>query len=262
MAPPLSAAAALVRRHDPDRFLATLFAPAAARETLFVLYAFNHEIARAPEIASQPELALIRLSWWREVVEGVPHRHEIAAPLALLIAAGRLERAPLITLIEARENEVVPDFPTFSAWRAHLFAGAGGLAVAAGRVLGVDAEPALTRFGAAYGAAGLLRSVPFQARLGRVLLPADVLAAHGLSPAAVVEAPEAPALARVRRALAARAQSWLAEAQALGLPRPALPAALPAVLARRDLLRPEARAEPRGLAARLAVLAAALRRRF
>ena len=34
------------------------------------LYAFNHELARAREAVSEPPLALIRLQWWREVVEG------------------------------------------------------------------------------------------------------------------------------------------------------------------------------------------------
>ena len=40
----VSALGALVRRHDPDRFLTALFAPEAKREGLFVLYAFNHEL--------------------------------------------------------------------------------------------------------------------------------------------------------------------------------------------------------------------------
>ena len=62
--------AALVRQHDPDRFLTALFAPAAQRDALLALYAFNHELARAREVASEPTLALIRLQWWREVVDG------------------------------------------------------------------------------------------------------------------------------------------------------------------------------------------------
>ena len=61
---------ALVRRHDPDRFLTALFAPPEKRDALLTLYAFNHELARAREAVSEPPLALIRLQWWREVVEG------------------------------------------------------------------------------------------------------------------------------------------------------------------------------------------------
>ena len=60
----------LVREADKDRFLATLFAPAAQRPALFALYAFNAEIARVRDIAREPMPGEIRLQWWREVVEG------------------------------------------------------------------------------------------------------------------------------------------------------------------------------------------------
>ena len=73
----LSAVGEIVRRHDPDRFLTALFAPAERREALFVLYAFNHELARAREVAREPMLAMVRLQWWREVVEGARRRHEV-----------------------------------------------------------------------------------------------------------------------------------------------------------------------------------------
>jgi len=42
-----------VRRHDRDRFQTVLFAPAARREALFALYAFNYEIARVRERISE-----------------------------------------------------------------------------------------------------------------------------------------------------------------------------------------------------------------
>src|SRR5580692_9280 len=79
---------AFVRRHDPDRFLTALFAPPDKRPALLALYAFNHELARAREAAHEPALALIRLHWWREVVEGAPRAHEVATPLAASLAAG------------------------------------------------------------------------------------------------------------------------------------------------------------------------------
>ena len=102
------AIAALVRRHDPDRFLTALFAPPEQRDALLTLYAFNHELARAREVVSEPPLALIRLQWWREVVEGAPRRHEVAEPLRAAIDAGQLERDDLLAMIDAREAEAEP----------------------------------------------------------------------------------------------------------------------------------------------------------
>ena len=103
------AIAALVRRHDPDRFLTALFAPPEKRDALLTLYAFNHELARAREVVSEPPLALIRLQWWREVVEGAHRRHEVADPLRAAIEAGAARsRATCCALIDAREAEAEP----------------------------------------------------------------------------------------------------------------------------------------------------------
>src|SRR5579871_2069282 len=104
--------AAVVRRCDPDRFLTALFAPAEKRDALFALYAFNHELARAREVVTEPPLSLIRLQWWREVVDGAYRRHEVAAPLRAAVDAGHLDRNDLLRLIDAREAEAEPEFTT------------------------------------------------------------------------------------------------------------------------------------------------------
>lgn len=260
--PPLSACAALVRRHDPDRFLCALFAPPSGREALFALYAFNHELARAREVVSEPTLALIRLQWWREVVEGTAKRHEVATPLAAAIESGALRRDDLLAMIDGREAEADEAIPTRAAWHAYLEATAGGVMAAAGRALGAPASllPRLRRLGTAHGIAGQLRNLPALARAGRVLLPQDVLGAHGLTIHDITAAKGADRLAPALAELAAEAGSILAE-EAGPLPRPFIAAALPAVLARRDLRR----AVPpphRGLGDRLAVLRAWARGRI
>jgi phytoene synthase len=51
----------LVRAADKDRYLAGLFAPAAARRHLYALYAFASEIARVREAAREPLPGEIRL---------------------------------------------------------------------------------------------------------------------------------------------------------------------------------------------------------
>jgi 15-cis-phytoene synthase len=245
--------AELVRRHDPDRFLTALFAPAEKRDALLALYAFNHELARAREVVSEPPLALIRLQWWREVVEGAPRRHEVAEPLSAAVAAGELDRGDLLSVIDAREAETEPSFASVAAWRDYLFAGAGGLMVAAGRLLGAPEPEGLRPLGAAYGIAGLLRSVGALARQGRCMLPIDRLAAHGLTPEQVVAN---PAMAgAVMRELADLGLGLL---HPVALPRHAVAAALPAVFARRDLRRAPRFSAQRYLGDRLAIVAAGL----
>lgn len=252
--PALPAYAETVHKHDPDRFLTALFASPAKRDTLLLLYAFNHELARAREVVSEPMLALIRLQWWREVVEGERKRHEIATPLSDALAAGHLARGDLLEMIDARERETEPSMPDHAAFLRYLDGTAGTLAVAAARWLGASEPEQARPFGRAYGMAGQLRSVATLASQGRCQLPEDLLAAQGLCVHDVIAEPASGSLRPVVTRLAAEGIGWLDG------PRPRraeIAAVLPGALARRDLRRPFAPPGPRGLGDKLAVLTAA-----
>jgi phytoene synthase len=257
------ALATLVRQHDPDRFLTALFAPPTKRDALLTLYAFNHELARAREVASQPTLALIRLQWWREVIEGAPRHHAVATPLRAAIDAGLLQREDLLALIEAREIEADPQIDTLSDWRTYLMTGAGGVSVAAARLLGASQPETVRPLGAAYGVSGLLRSWRLLAAHGRCLLPIDLLDGQGLSIEAAIAAPESAAVQAVLARLAVEGHAFMRQGAATTVRGDAVAAALPAVLARRDLARWPQEAPPRrGIGDRLAVAIAGLRGRF
>jgi phytoene synthase len=267
----LSPIAAFARAHDPDRFLAALFAPPERREAIFTLIAFNHELARAREAASHPMAALIRLQWWRDALEealaGKPaRRHEVAEPLHAALTAGSLDPTALGAMIDAREAETdeagIPTEADFVAW---LRGTAGGFAYAAGLALGGSAEEAekLRALGAAYGLAGVLRSVVAHAAQGRCLLPGDRLAAAGLNAEAVISAPTQPALLALCAEMAAEGLEALRTAPR-DVPKGLMAAGLLAVLAARDLRRLAAGklvAMPRGVADRVAVIWAGWRGR-
>jgi phytoene synthase len=250
---------ALVRKHDPDRFLTALFAPPGHRDALLTLYAFDHELARAREVTSEPHLALIRLHWWREIVEGARRRHEVATPLAALLDDGRLAPETLLPIIDAYEIEAEPSIETLPIWRTWLLDGAGGIAVAAAGLLGAP-EPEMFRGpGAGYGAARVIRWNQALAIRGRCLLPADLLADQGFSVEEAIAAPLSGEVKTVLRRLTQEGQRLLASGVSGRMPRAVIAAALPAVLARRDFRRgPEAVPGPRGLADRLAVTCSGL----
>jgi phytoene synthase len=161
----------LIRRVDPDRWLASRFiGDPVARADVIALYAFNYEISRAAEVASQPLIGEMRLAWWREVVEetfaGAPmRRHPAAEALAGAVRRHGLPREALEAMIEARRRDL-------EAWplnpaevEPYVDATAGGLMALAARALARNAEPnALRHAGRAWGLAGLFR-------LGR--LPAE-----------------------------------------------------------------------------------------
>lgn len=244
----LSPLAALVRQHDHDRFLAALFVPEPAREALFALYAFNFEIARVCEIVSEPMLGQIRLQWWREVVgaayAGVPPRaHPVAEALTAAIRKHGLTRNHFDRMIDAHERDLDDAAPaTLAVLEDYAEATAGGLVHLALEILDVRegaATEAACEAGIAYGLAGLLRAMPFHARIGRRTLPAETAQAAGLDLCDIASPRSRPALQRAVAVIgeAATAHLHAARRQRLQLPRAALPALLPAVAAAGALRR-------------------------
>ena len=101
-----------LRRVDPDRWLSSRFiSDAATRADVVALYAFDHELARAPKVASNALLGEIRLTWWREALDEIfgampVRRHPTAQALAGIVARYGLARAPLEAMIDARYREL------------------------------------------------------------------------------------------------------------------------------------------------------------
>ncbi|HTT85374.1 MAG TPA: squalene/phytoene synthase family protein [Rhizomicrobium sp.] len=218
-----AACAAVVRRSDPDRYFASLFAPAGRRPLLFALYAFNHEIVRATEIAREPMMAEIRLQWWREAVdearEGRPRAQPAAIGLAELLQRAPLAAGALHALIDARGEEISSaPFAHLVAIEAHADATSGALMRVAATLLNADAgvDDLAREAGIAYGLAGILRSMPFHAARGKSFLPADLLAARG-DKGAIVQ-------------VANMARDHFEKARRLPIPRGVVPAILPASL--------------------------------
>ena len=207
---------ALVRRVDPDRWLASRFiADGPARADVIALYAFNDELARIAPAVTNPLMGEIRLAWWREAVDemaqGQPvRRHPVAQALAGAVGGGRLDPDWLYRMVDARGADLdEAPFADEAALYAYLDGSAGALMAAAAQRLGA-ADPLLAVRSAAraWGVAGLARSHWLGTMRNR--LPADWT---GQSVAAAVD-------------LA------LAEAALDTLPVPAFPAVAYATLAK------------------------------
>lgn len=102
----------VVRRHDPDRWLASRFiADVKAREDVIALYAFDHELSKIPDIASDPIMREIRLTWWVEVLDeifdGRPVRkHPVTLALAKAIERRKIPREQFDAILEPRFENV------------------------------------------------------------------------------------------------------------------------------------------------------------
>src|ERR1700754_628908 len=130
----------LVRETDKDRFLATLFAPAAKRPPLFALFAFNVEIVRVRDVAREPMPGEIRLQWWREVLEGgrieEGRAHPVAAALTEAVVRHDLPVNTLLELIDAHTFDLYDDpMPTLAHVQAYAVKTSAALFDLAARIL-------------------------------------------------------------------------------------------------------------------------------
>ena len=184
----LSYCGQVVRSHDPDRFLLSLFAPPAARESLWALFAFNYEIAKTREVVSETATGQLRLLWWREAIEkiyqgGEVPDHAVLRPLKVAIQVYELPREDFETLIYAREfdlEDVAPgnldgllkylDFTNTPLMRMAVMIAGGN----------PDYEP-LHPVAVNYALMGVIRAVRFHATQRRCYLPEDLMKQHGVT---------------------------------------------------------------------------------
>ena len=122
------ACARIVERDDPHLHATALFAHEPARARLMVLYAFDIEISRATRASAESLIPRMRLQWWSDIVNdaarGAPVKaHEVAAPLAGLIAGGVVRDQDAAAMIQARVLELERPFDdiAFEHWRRLRF---------------------------------------------------------------------------------------------------------------------------------------------
>ena len=170
----LNACAAIVQRGDPDRFMAAMAAPLAARRVLFPLYAFNVEVARAPWVTQETMIAEMRLQWWRdavgEIAAGGPvRRHEVITPLAGVLATDMA--AKMDEFVAVRRWDIYKDpFEDAVHFERYIDQTAGTLMWVSARLLGPAAEDVVRHVGYAGGVAAWLRAIPDLEARGRVPL--------------------------------------------------------------------------------------------
>ncbi|PIB93034.1 squalene/phytoene synthase family protein [Caulobacter sp. FWC2] len=202
----------LVRRVDPDRWLASRFiGDLAARADVIALYGMNYELARVAGGVTNALMGEIRITWWREAMEEIaagkpPRKH----PNVEALAASKFDPNALAALAEARFTDLDEGpLKDEAAVLAYVDATAGAMAVLAARRLDPSADPHAVKGGArAFGLTGLWRLK----QAGRSRLP------EAWTQADVAERVEA--------------QLKAARGEVRGLPVAAFPAVAPAALVR------------------------------
>jgi len=186
-----------VRREDRDRFVLALMAPQARREALFALFAHAIEAARVPGLVSEPVLGLMRLQYWRDLIDaedpmGAARGNPVAEALVrdALPVLGERGRALLHEALQAHADDLPPDPPPDVVTVTRLASGTvGAITEAAVVMLGATdgaSHQAARHVGTAWGLLEVARTTPRQIRQGRLRLPLDAVAAVGSAAATIL----------------------------------------------------------------------------
>jgi 15-cis-phytoene synthase len=240
--------AALARAHARDQWLGALYADKSARDALLALASFDYEIRQALKRTPNPNLAAIRLAWWREAIAGERRDEAGGNPVALALRAAidayALPQAWLEAMLDARLQEIAPqdDFD-LAAFRAFAHESEGARLRLASRIAsgGQDLDPADAHApaGMALALTRLLKELPFKAGSAPTLIPTDVAARSGTGAADFDARLAGPGVIAACAELRGLARDELAEAERrLKSPSPAiLPAFIPLAPLRLDLDR-------------------------
>ena len=228
-----------VRGHDYDRYLSALLTRDPPRSGLMSLYAFAAEIARVPELVSEPVLGEIRLQWWRDTISA--GNSATGSPIADAVVATCVTHALpvglLLGMIDARSFDVagdtMPDEPHLTAYLAKT---EGALLNLSARVLGATEgetlEAAAAAGGEALGLTRLLLALPRQLSKRRVMVPETLLRASGASVEELLAGSDSASITRALDQLRDRAHAAvrLAAPSLAQLPRATRSAFLPLAL--------------------------------
>jgi 15-cis-phytoene synthase len=236
----------LVQKHDADRYVATLFAPADRRPHLHALQAFSLEIAGVRAAAKEPMPGEVRLQWWRDVLNGQREEeangHPVGMAIRDTIAVNKLPLQAFLDMIDARAFDLYDEPPAdWNALEGYCGETSSALFRLASIILMKGEEPGSAEVaghaGVAYALAGLLRAFPWHSRRGQVFLPQSVLTAVGLDREDIVSGSDTPKLRAALSEMRTRAYDHLARARALkGGIRPEIKAAfLPLAMVERYL---------------------------
>ena len=225
---------------EPDRYLAALLAPPAARDGLLALAAFSAELGRIGHLVTrEPMMGEFRLQWWRDALASPDPAPRTGNPIADALRETAVRHAlpvPLLLgMIDAHASDLEAEpFATEAALDRYLAGSEAAQFNLATRFTGGSEGPHLEAASAAagrsYGLVRLLLGLPHALAQGRLPLPRARLERAGIDD--IPGQPDPAKIAAWMTSLSGevRANLEAARQHVAKLPRPARVAFLPLAL--------------------------------
>ncbi|KAI9095847.1 isoprenoid synthase domain-containing protein [Phlyctochytrium arcticum] len=216
----LNYAQTLLRTHDWDTYLTTLFLPPTARMAVTAIRGINVETAKAVDVGDRGRG---RVEFWKGAVDsafkGTPVNHPLPILLAHTLSLGvPLSQTWFKRLITARLQTLsnpspFPSLAALETYAENTSASVLYLTLEACGIRDPRADHAASHVGKAVGVQSVLRGVPVTIKDRGLWIPAEVMARHGLAAETLFREGPSPALSDIAFEIATLANDHLITAR-------------------------------------------------
>ncbi|CAK9807401.1 NADH dehydrogenase (ubiquinone) complex I, assembly factor 6 [Anthophora plagiata] len=185
----------LVRKHDYENFLCTLFLSYETRAVAFAIRAFNVEVAQVRDQVNDYKIGEMRLKFWidalNNIYKGSSPQNPIMLELHEILQKYSLSKHYFKRLIDIRSEKLCDysfnDMTAIERYAEYSNSSIYYLLLEAHGVTNINADHAASHMGKAHGIINLIRSVRYNAAKRINMLPQDILMKYGVSTEAVLQ---------------------------------------------------------------------------
>ena len=185
------------------------------RAAITALYAYCREVDDAVDEVADPDIARMKLAWWRTEVDalfdGSP-QHPVTTALLPVVRRYAITRNQLQTVIDGMQMDLeTMRYVDFAALELYCHRVAGVVGLMSVEIFGYT-DPATLGYardlGIAFQLTNIIRDVGEDARRGRIYLPQEDLSRFGVASADVLQARASPEFSNLMAFEVQRARSW------------------------------------------------------
>lgn len=166
-----------------------LFLPQEQRSAITALYAFCREVDDVVDECSEPQIARIKLQWWREEIQQTfagSARHPVTQALQPCLSAFKLPIEHFLEIIDGMQMDLEQTrYPCFDDLASYCYRVAGVVGLLSVAIFGFR-NPATMDYARDLGTAlqltNILRDLREDASRGRIYIPEDEMRRHEVDP--------------------------------------------------------------------------------